>query len=234
SCHRLAPNQAAFYDSMKTNFIPGRTFAIFLFTFVLLPQLPAQTLLNVDFGVGSRSLKSGFAATGQSTNDFWNLYRHYDPKFVPGMALISDGVITDLKLADGAETKVSLAVNNAPGVWGNSTGDPMYDSYIFANNGSNITITLHGLEAGRYHFYLYGHADADVTGEQNSAFTIRSGTNTFGPFMSLGAPGWKAASPWQERYQYVVFRDVPVLAGNAVIIDVAPGANGVAVLNGMQ
>jgi hypothetical protein len=39
---------------------------------------------------------------------------------------------------------VSIAVTNAPGVWGNATGDPMYDSYIYAPNGSNITVTVHG------------------------------------------------------------------------------------------
>src|SRR5438046_836618 len=91
--------------------------------------LSAQTLLNVDFGVGNRSLKTGFAATGQSTNDFWNLYRHYEPKFLPGADLVSEGRLKELKLADGMETKVSVAVNNAPGVWGNSSGDAMYDNY---------------------------------------------------------------------------------------------------------
>ena len=206
---------------------------VLLLLFLSLP-LRAQTLLNVDFGVGSRSLKTGVAATGQSTNDFWNLYRHYDPKFLPGTTLVPDGLLKDLKLADGTETKVSVAANNAPGVWGNSTGDAMYDTYIFANNGSNITVTVENLEAGRYHFYLYGHADSDVTGEQNSAFTIHSGTNSFGPLITLGSTGWKTGSPWQERYQYVVFRDVPVLTGKPVIIEVAPGANGVAVLNGLQ
>jgi len=196
--------------------------------------LPGQTLLNVDFGVGSRSSKTGFAATGQTTNDFWNLYRHYDPKFVPGAPLVSDGLLRDLKLADGAPTSVSVAVSNAPGAWGNSTGDPMYDSYIFANNGSNMTVTVQNLEAGHYHFYLYGHADPDVIGEQNSSFMLRSDTNALGPLAALGASGWKAGALWQERYQYVVFRDVPVLTGKPVIIEVAPGPNGIAVLNGLQ
>jgi len=36
---------------------------------------PAQTLINVDFGVGTQSAKVGPAATRQATNDFWNLYR---------------------------------------------------------------------------------------------------------------------------------------------------------------
>ncbi len=60
-----------------------------------------QVLLNVDFGVGRQSAKTGFAATGQATNDFWNLYHHYAPKFIPGMALVANGEMAGLKLADG-------------------------------------------------------------------------------------------------------------------------------------
>jgi hypothetical protein len=203
---------------------------------LLLFALPgrAQVLLNVDFGVGNRSPKIGFAGTGQSTNDFWNLYRHYDPKFVPGMPLVANGEMTGLKLADGTDTRVIIAVTNAPGVWGNASGDPMFDTYVFAQNGSNITVTLRGLEPGRYHFYVYGHADPDVTGEQNSVFSLHSGTNRLGPLAASGSPGGRAVAPWQERYQYVIFRDVPVVPGKPVVIEVAPGANGVAVLNGLQ
>lgn len=210
------------------------SFAFFIGSLFLAPSTPAQTLLNVDFGVGKTSGKSGFAAAGQATNDFWNLYHHYAPKFTPGMPLVADGKLDNLKLADGNDSKISIAVANAPGVWGNASGDAMFDTFIFAQNGSNLTTTLTGLEPGRYHFYLYGHADADVTGEQNSVFTLRSGTNTLGPLTQLGAAGWKASTPWQERYQYVVFRDVVVAANQPVIIEVAPGPNGVAVLNGLQ
>ena len=210
------------------------TAAFFLFCLCLAASSPAQTLLNADFGVGQTSAKTGFAATGATTNDFWNLYHHYAPKFTPGMPLVAEGRLDNLKFADGSDSHVSLAVTNAPGVWGNASGDAMFDTFIFAQNGSNLTATLSGLEAGRYHFYLYGHADADVTGEQNSVFTLRAGTNTFGPLTPLGAPGWKAALAWSERSQYVVFRDVVVTAGLPVIIEVAPGPNGVAVLNGLQ
>ena len=54
-----------------------------------------------------------------------------------------------------------------------------------------------------------------------------------GPVTQLGGNGWKSGNPWQERAQYVVFRDVRVEAG-PVQITVAPGPNGVAVLNGLQ
>jgi type II secretory pathway pseudopilin PulG len=209
----------------------GRRLALALLAVVSAAQ--GQTLLNVDFGVGVASPKMGPAATGLGTNDFWNLYRHYEPKFLPGMALVSNGKLEKLKLADGTESAVSLAITNAPGVWGNASGDPMYDSYIFSQNGSNITATLTGLVPGRYHFFLYGHADADVSGEQNSSCTLRAGTNTFGPLAQTGGSGWKAGNPWQERSQFVVFRDVPVDA-SPVVIEAAPGPNGIAVLNGLQ
>lgn len=216
--------------------LPRKRFAIPVcaFLFFLAISAPAQTLLNVDFGVGNTSAKTGFAATGQTTNDFWNHYHHYAPKFTPGMPLVADGRLDNLKLADGSDSRVSIAVANAPGVWGNASGDAMFDTFIFAQNGSNLIATVTGLEPGRYHFYLYGHADPDVTGEQNSVFTLRSGTNTLGPLTQLGSTGWKASAPWQERYQYVVFRDVPVAAGSPIVIEVAPGPNGVAVLNGLQ
>ena len=84
--------------------------------FLALAAAPqAQTLINVDFGVGTASLKTGLAATGMGTNDYWNLYRHYQPKFTPGMALVANGKLDKLKLADGTESGVSVAVNNAPG-----------------------------------------------------------------------------------------------------------------------
>ena len=214
-------------DLMKSSIL------ILLASLTLAASASAQTLLNIDFGVGAASAKTGPAATGMHTNDFWNLYRNYDPKFMSGMPLVPDGRLERLRLADGSETPMSLAVQNAPGVWGNSSGDPMFDTYIFSQNGSNIVVTLTGLPAGRYHFYLYGHADPDVTGEQNSAFTLRTGTNSVGPVTQLGGSGWKAGSPWQERAQFLVFRDVQVNT-NPLVIEVAPGPNGVAVLNGLQ
>ena len=61
----------------------------------------AQSLINIDFGVGSHSLKTGFAATGESTNDFWNLFRLYDPKYTAGMPLVFGGKLAGVKCADG-------------------------------------------------------------------------------------------------------------------------------------
>ena len=194
----------------------------------------AQSLINIDFGVGSHSLKTGFAATGESTNDFWNLFRLYDPKYTAGMPLVFGGKLAGVKCADGSPSPVVVEVANAPGVWGNATGDAMYDSYIFASNGSNLVVTVSNLEPGRYNFYLYGHADPDASGEQNCVFKLASDGAHFGPATTIGSAGWKATSPWQQDHQYVVIRNVPVKAGTPVVIEVAPGLNGIAVLNGLQ
>ncbi len=210
-----------------------RTLWVGAFVSWVLPLgLVGQTLINIDFGVGVESAKTGFAATGMGTNDYWNLYRHYEPRFAPGMAMVHDGKLEKLRFADRGESAVSVTVSNAPGVWGNSSGDAMYDSYVFAQNGSNIVVTVIGLAPGRYHFYLYGHAEPDVTGEQNPLFALVSGTNVFGPVSPTGG-AWRTGQPWQERAHYVVFRDVLVEA-QPVRIDAAPGPNGVAVLNGLQ
>lgn len=63
----------------------------------------AQTLINIDFGAGRASPKTGGAGAVQTTNDYWNLYRHYDPKYTAGMPLVADGRLENLRLADGGE-----------------------------------------------------------------------------------------------------------------------------------
>lgn len=223
---------------------PGRL--IWYLTVLLGLLLPggslAQSLINVDFGVGVTSLKTGWGATGQATNDYWNLYRHYDPKYVPGMPLVTNGLLSGIKFSDGSVSPVSISVFNAAGVWGNASGDPMLDSYLFSMNRSNITATISNLPPGRYHFYFYGHADADITGEQNSQFTLESGTNRFGPMAaelgrwkpSLVETGISKRGEYQEGYPFALFRDVQIFEGKPVTFQVSAGPNGVPVLNGMQ
>ncbi|MBX3745249.1 MAG: hypothetical protein KF833_08045 [Verrucomicrobiae bacterium] len=194
----------------------------------------AQTLINLDFGVGSKSAKSGFAASGQRTNDFWNLYRHYDPRYIPGQPLVHDGRLDSILHADGSPSPVSVRVTNAPGVWGNNAGDPMWDTYLHAPNGSNLVLSVSGLPAGRYHLFAYGHAEADVAPEQNSRFTLVAGPRSFGPLVASGGEPWRAGTPMREHVHYTVFRDIEVPPDSPLTLVVAPGPNGIAVLNGLQ
>ena len=219
---------------MKTAAPLPRPFPLLLVILILLRLSPAhaQVLLNVDFGVGAASGKVGFAATGLATNDFWNYHAHYNPRYT--VPPVPNHTTEKLRYADKSESPVSLTLANAPGVWGNASGDPMLDGYLYPHNGSNITITLRALDAGSYHFYLYGHADREGTPEQNSVFTLRQGTNGFGPLATAASGLWKVASGWDEGRQFVVFRNVTIEKDQPVVIEVAPGPGGVAVLNGLQ
>jgi uncharacterized repeat protein (TIGR02543 family) len=196
------------------------------FGFLALP-LRSQHLLNVDFGIGTNSAKVGFAATGQTTNDYWNLYSRDDGSG----GYLTNGSVSNLKWADGTVSAVGLTVANAPGAWHNETADPMYNSYLYPLGGGNITVTVTNLPGGSYDIYIYGHGGPGVD-TQNSVFEVGSGTNGYGPLATTTNSSW--SSPvWEEGRQYVVFRDVGV-GGNAVTITVAPGASPQASLNGIQ
>src|SRR3989442_6939897 len=79
-------------------------------------------LLNVDFGIGTNSAKVGFAATGQSSNDYWNLYSRDDGS--GGYRTVGAG--SNLKWADRMVSAFGLTVTHGPGAWQNGTADPMY------------------------------------------------------------------------------------------------------------
>ncbi len=197
----------------------------------------AQSLINIDFGGTATTACVGVAGAGLATNDVWNAYSHYVPRFTPGMSPVPTGRREGLRFADGSPSRLTVAVTNAPGVWGNATGDPMFDSYLFAPDGTPLTVTLTGLDSGRYHFLVYAQAEADVAPEQNSVLSLRTmGENPviLGPLTSAGGTGWKAGENWQEGRHYVTFRDVWVGPGEPVVLEVAPGSGGIAVLNGLQ
>ena len=189
----------------------------------------AQTLLNVDFGIGTSSEKVGFAATGQSANDYWNLYSRDDGSG----GYRTFGAVSNLKRADGRVSGVGLTVANAPGAWLNGTADPMYNVYLYPFDGGNITVTVTKLPAGSYDVFLYGHGGPGVD-SANSVFQVVSGSNDYGTKATTTTSGW--TSPfWEEGQQYVVFRDVAVAnAGSPVTITVSPGAYGQAFISGMQ
>jgi hypothetical protein len=189
-------------------------------------------LLNVDFsGTGSPN-KTGFAAVGQSANDYWNHYR---------FPWVTFGSLTNLLWSDSAASSVRLTVNNAPGVWGNGVNDTMYNSYIYPWDGGHITVTISNLPPNRYHFYIYGH-DPVSTGlyaEGNELYDSgngiyelkRSGTSLGVKGTTIWGNGWNTTN-WENGQQYVIFRDVTV-TNQLITIDVQP-VRGYAIVAGLQ
>ena len=177
-------------------------------------------LLDLNFGA-SDSAKVGFAAIGLTDSDFWN-----------GITLNwqSSATISDVAWADGTSSGINVTVNNAPGGWGNSTGDGMYDSFIYPWDGGSIAVTLNNVPAGSYDFYLYGHSQLPW---DNTQFQINVGTfNT--PVAETQDSSYAASSDnWASGVQYVAFTNVPVSCGQPVVITCSPG-DGTAILNGLQ
>jgi RHS repeat-associated protein len=116
-------------------------------------------LLNIDFGAGSVSPKSGKAAVGLADTDFWNFYDH------------GSEFLGNLNYADGSSSAAHLSVQNDPYAANNGSADPMYNSFIYDDT-SSITLTLSGLPLGQYDVYTYG---------DNGVFRITSsGINSSG------------------------------------------------------
>jgi hypothetical protein len=188
-----------------------------------------QSLLNVDFGIGSSSAKVGPAAVGQSATDFWNLYSRDDGNG----GYRTFGEVDNLVWADGTESSVDLTVENAPGAWINGLDDPMYNVYIYPFNSGDITVTVSSLPTGWYDIYLYGHGGPGAD-SLNAIFEVEAGGTSYGTKATTTGPDW-ISSTWQEGVQYVVFRGVSIGRSNpAVTIISHPGAYGLAVINGMQ
>jgi len=182
-------------------------------------------LIDLAFGAGTNTAEVGFAATGQTTNDFWNFYSRDDGSG----GWRSFGMLTNLEYVDGTSSGAAMTIANAPGAWGNGSSDPMYSTYLYPFDGGNITVTVSNLAAGSYAFYIYGHGAAD---DQNCTYQLSVDQQSYGSQTTAG-PGWNSAI-WQEGLQYVEFRGVTIAAGQVVTITVLPGSGGYAVISGLQ
>lgn len=192
------------------------------------PPADYPALINVDFGDGTNSSKVGRAATGRTTNDFWNLYSRDER---PGKWRTS-GTVTNLLYADRAWSGVSLTVSNAPGAWGNGAADPMYNGYLYPLDSGRITVKVENLPPGLYDLYVYGH---EASSNRTCAYDLVVGTGSHGSKTNGVGPGWNSTN-WQEGVQYVVFRDVQVFGPEDALSVVArpPHRSTLAVIAGLQ
>jgi hypothetical protein len=177
----------------------------------------AGTLIDVAFTGASVTSKTGFAATGVSSNDFWNTY------------VIYSEALPTLEFVDGTGSEAGLFVANASEAGTNGASDPMFGNYLYAS-AANITLTLTNLTAGVYDVYLYGHG---ASNNQDSIYQLTAGTVSYGNPATTNGAGW-LSSVWQVGVQYVEFSNVYVLPGQTVTIAVEPGAGGIAVISGLQ
>lgn len=179
---------------------------------------PPPMLLSIDFvpqNYSPTSYKSGAAAVGQTAADFWNALS------CPGQY---SATLPNLKTAWFGATAVGLVVNNTPGTWALGSLDPMYDGYMYPSYGQNGTLTLNGLTPGKYDVLLYGY---------DGNYSVTVGGTSYGNHQNRDWP-LSNVLEWTEGKQYSRFPNVSVNSGQSLVVTLRPGADGYAVISGMQ
>jgi hypothetical protein len=175
----------------------------------------ASLLINIDVGLDGRT-NVGFAAIGQSTNDFWNGIQ------TPFQAF---GVLSNVLAADGTVTAVGFTISNTAGLWGTGSSNSMYDSYDYNNQSGTGSAALLNVPSGTYDLLLYGY-------EGN--YGVQIGATDYGIKSCADYP---VQNPpvWQEGRQYVRFQNLVVAAGQSISIAILRGSvGGYAVIAGLQ
>jgi hypothetical protein len=174
----------------------------------------ADVLLDVDFGGGVNSAKTGYAAIGDSPNDQWNYY-------IVGGNVVS-GALANLVTAEGYVSPVGMLVNNLPTPGTNGSPDAMYNDYLFTNSGM-ATLTLTNLPTGIWNVYLYA---------DDGNFDLAVGGTDYGTQTCYDQP--LSSVLWQQGVQYVEFTNVIVTNGQSVTVTISPGQSGRTMISGLQ
>ncbi len=184
-----------------------------------------RQLVNLDCGSGGArgySQKIGFAAVGQTTNDFWNYYdRDASPQ---SRDWRKSGSLLNLKLANGKVTTVGVDVSNAPGAWNNASQDPMYKTYVYPLDGGNNVVRFNNLSSGQYDVLAYA---------QDGNFEVTVGGTSYGVKTTHEDPASREPI-WTEGVQFARWTRVTVVAGQPLVLTVRNGIGNYAILSGVQ
>ena len=202
---------------MRNSRYPSLFIAAFILSGAL--KLNAGTLIDVAFTAGQATTKTGFAATGVATNDFWN-------------TCTTSGV-ANLKFVDGNPSGAGMTISGVESTYENGAADPMYGTYFYADVpgfSAGIAVMITNLPAGPYDFYLYGHGNED---DENSVFQVSVGSQSYGIQATDGVDDNWLSPVWREGIQYVNIH-AAVLAGQVVTISAAPVASQWSFISGIQ
>ena len=185
-----------------------------------------QNLLNIDFGVTGDSYgwsdKVGLAAIGFTTGDIWEA--------------ISHNFNSALVWSDGSASGASVSLNNsatpsATPVGSFSHTDAMMNDFNIRADNAVLGATVSQLPAGTYDVYVYAHRGS-VNG--NSRVTLRRNGTVIGTATTT-PEAISVTEAWSEGRQYVLFRNVTLVAGQSLeVLSAGPNGTGSGCLNGMQ
>lgn len=191
----------------------------------------AQEILSVDYSAHHNpyfSVKTGVAAVGTSSGDFWNVYSRDVSNLFDWRP---SGTLEDLKWVDGSNAGADLHVENAEGAWYTFSADAMMESYLYPlGSGGDIVSTLSNLPPHVYDVYVYAHGQPD---EENGVVNLMIDEISAGEKSTSTSTNWDSAT-WGEGNQYVVYHDINIYEGAIARVISKPGSSGLAVMNGLQ
>lgn len=214
---RTTPDDAGEYSLVASNAYGSVTSSVVSLTV----EVPTS-LLNVDFGSGTQSLKTGPAAIGQNDTDFWNFYD------------VTNTGLTNLMLAQKIPTQTQVIAQGPYGFWTNSNPDPMFGRYFYQNAlPGTFQVTTLGLPKGNYDLLYY----SDLT--QGTTFQlfvdgISQGSKGSGNADFIGTVDVNSTN-WVEGVHFVAFRNVAINTNSNVRVVVGWTVAGYgATIAGMQ
>lgn len=192
------------------------------------PQAIADDLININFGVNAdEGAKVGPAATGNSPNDYWNLWSR-DVTLNPP-TYRDRGTIPNLKFADGSLSGVRMSITNAAGAWGTGVSDGMMRTYLYPLAAGDLTVTLSGLAAGSYEVFVYAHG---LPASENAMVQLWDANGGSARRTSSSA-NWDSPG-WTEGKEYVLFGDVQVGQAGTFEVRIKRDASSQRPINGIQ
>ncbi len=186
--------------------------------FATLAVTAPDVLINVDFGTGPSSLKTGPAAIGQTASDLWNSY---------GTNITGR---TNLLLADGTPSAVTVNVYGAgPVAPVNGNPDAMYHDYLYQYNlPGNLTVDTTNLPPGVFDFYYYAGC-----GDYNYQLFVNGVSQGQQQVWGSG----DSSTNWLQGVHYAAFRGVALTNATSSVRVVITYLDSVcleAVISGMQ
>jgi hypothetical protein len=182
------------------------------------PSKDAAQILNINFGMAPRDVRPNGAIGGR--HDVWTLVD------------VGETTKTNLPMADGTPTKVSLELSATDGEWGIPGAFDVYHAYLYHNaRNVDLALTLRDLPPGRYDVYVFAHGAAP---DQNAAIEITSaGKTSSGKSTSKDGSMTFLSREHEEGVQYVHYA-INVKTGKPVTITSRRDGSDLAMLNAVQ
>ena len=182
------------------------------------PSKDAAQILNINFGMAPRDVRPNGAIGGR--HDVWTLVD------------VGETTKTNLPMADGTPTKVSLELSVTDGEWGIPGAFDVYHAYLYHNaRNVDLALTLRNLSPGRYDVYVFAHGAAP---DQNAAIEITSaGKTSSGKATSKDGAMTFLSREHEEGVQYVHYA-INVKKGKPVTITSRRDGSDLAMFNAVQ